>query len=285
MNRIKKPIPAKKLHAYVRAVIQLLFFLFFPAAFTTAFSAVKNIFTQMGSQMPIVWTAFLTVFLSLCAFTIVFGRFFCGYACAFGSLGDAVRSLYVWICKKRNKKPITFKPKKMSLYLLKYLVLLLIVILCFTGVYGTWRGWSPWDVFSMLRAGNWHLGGYWIGVGLLLIILIGMALCERFFCRFLCPLGAVFSLLPILPIFSIRRKQEQCIKGCTACKRCCPAELTLPEAGSWRVSGECFQCQKCVDTCPRKNAHSGLGILQGNAIWFTVVRAVLLGIVLILAGI
>ena len=95
MKRTKKPIPAKKRQSYLRAVIQLLFFLFFPAAFTTAFSAVKNIFVQIGSGAPLVWSTFLTVFVSLCAFTIVFGRFFCGYACAFGALGDAVRSLYV----------------------------------------------------------------------------------------------------------------------------------------------------------------------------------------------
>ena len=116
-------------------------------------------------------------------------------------------------------------------------------------------------------------------------ILVGMALCERFFCRFLCPMGAVFSLLPMLPIFSVRRKQEQCAKGCSACTRCCPADLTLPEAGSWSVNGECFQCQKCVDICPKKNAHSGIGKLRGNEIWFTILRAVVLGVVLVLAGI
>ena len=128
----------------------------------------------------------------------------------------------------------------------------------------------------MLRAGNIHLGGYWLGILLFAGILVGMALCERFFCRFLCPMGAVFSLLPMLPIFSVRRKREQCAKGCSACTRCCPADLTLPEAGSWSVNGECFQCQKCVDICPKKNAHSGIGKLRGNEIWFTILRALIL---------
>ena len=73
----KKTIPAKKLHAYIRAAIQVVFFICFPSAFTTAFSAIKSIFTQIGSQAPIAWSSFLTVCLALCAFTIVFGRFFC----------------------------------------------------------------------------------------------------------------------------------------------------------------------------------------------------------------
>ena len=43
----------------------------------------------------------------LCASTVVFGRFFCGFACAFGSLSDWVRAAYVWVCKKLKKKPVT----------------------------------------------------------------------------------------------------------------------------------------------------------------------------------
>lgn len=96
-------------HTYVRACIQLLFFFFFPAAFTTAFSGVKSIFTQIRLGEAVMLTRFLTVLLVLCAFTIVFGRFFCGYACAFGTLGDAVRAGYVWLCKKWKKKPLTLK--------------------------------------------------------------------------------------------------------------------------------------------------------------------------------
>ena len=104
----RKTIPAKKLHAYIRAAIQVVFFICFPSAFTTAFSAIKSIFTQIGSQAPIAWSSFLTVCLALCAFTIVFGRFFCGYACAFGSLGDALYETFSWFWIKvlhRKKKP------------------------------------------------------------------------------------------------------------------------------------------------------------------------------------
>ena len=164
----KKSIPPKKLHAYVRAGIQLLFFLFLPSAFTTAFSGIKALLTQIGSSSPIAWSSFLTVLLALCAYTIVFGRFFCGYACAFGSLGDAVRGLYLWICKKCKKKPRSI-PKTVCRWLSygKYVVLLAIVLLCFSGVYGELSGWSPWDVFSMLHAGNFHLSGYVLGVVLL----------------------------------------------------------------------------------------------------------------------
>ena len=297
----KKYFTPKKIHAYLRAAIQLVFFLFLPSAFTTAFSGIKSVLTQIGAGNPIAWSSFLTVLLALCAYTIVFGRFFCGYACAFGTLGDAVHSLYLFLCKKCKKKPLLLKKSwKKPLSYLKYAVLLAVVLLCFLGVYGDLTGWSPWDVFSMLRSGNFKVGAYWLGCILLVLILVGMVFCERFFCRFLCPMGAVFSLLPILPFFSVRRKREKCAKGCTACEKVCPSDLSLPEDGSWdrekpigcssasgsiETPGECFQCQKCLEICPKKNAKSSIRNFRGNEIWFTLLRAVVLAAVLILAGI
>lgn len=282
----KKYFTPKEIHAYLRAAIQLVFFLFLPSAFTTAFSGIKSVLTQIGAGNPIAWSSFLTVLLALCAYTIVFGRFFCGYACAFGTLGDAVHSLYLFLCKKCKKKPLLLKKSwKKPLSYVKYAVLLAVVLLCFLGVYGDLTGWSPWDVFSMLRSGNFKVGAYWLGCILLVLILVGMVFCERFFCRFLCPMGAVFSLLPILPFFSVRRKREKCAKGCTACEKVCPSDLSLPEDGSWNVSGDCFQCQKCLEICPKKNAKSSIRNFRGNEIWFTLLRAVVLAAVLILAGI
>ena len=196
-------LPAKKRKQIVsclRAGIQLLYFLFLPSVFTAAFNGVKYIFTQLGQGEKIEMTAFVSALLLVCAFTIVFGRFFCGFACAFGSLGDAMHAIYGIICKKRKKKPRRIKPElAKKLALVKYGILLLIALCCFAGVYQKARGTSPWDVFSMLHAGNFRLSSYIPGIVLLVLILVGMFFEERFFCRFLCPMGAVFSLLPILP--------------------------------------------------------------------------------------
>lgn len=205
-------LPAKKRKQIVsclRAGIQLLYFLFLPSVFTAAFNGVKYIFTQLGQGEKIEMTAFVSALLLVCAFTIVFGRFFCGFACAFGSLGDAMHAIYGIICKKRKKKPRCIKPElAKKLVLIKYGILLLIALCCFAGVYQKARGTSPWDVFSMLHAGNFRLSSYIPGIVLLVLILVGMFFEERFFCRFLCPMGAVFSLLPILPFFTLHRKRE-----------------------------------------------------------------------------
>lgn len=277
----------RKLHRYTRAVIQLLFFLFLPSIYTSAFSGIKQIFTNLGSGKAVELSAFLTIFLMISVYTVIFGRFFCGYACAFGALGDGVRALYVWICKKGKRKPLTIPDRAAGMLSYgKYIVLLAIVCLCFSGVYGSLTGWNPWDVFSMTIAGNFAYATYKLGVVLLLLILVLMAVSERGFCRFLCPMGAWFALLPVLPFFAIKRDREACLPKCKACKVVCPSRLDIPQQKSWDFKGDCFACGKCIDICPKSHVGSGwFQKLKGNETIFTVVRAVLLVLVMLWAGV
>ena len=78
-----------------------------------------------------------------------------------------------------------------------------------------------------------------------------MLFVERFFCQFLCPLGAVFSLLPVLPFSAFRRDTARCAKRCGLCKRSCPVSVHPdPDA---LTAGECISCGRCADGCPLEN--------------------------------
>ncbi len=275
----------KKIHTWIRVIIQIFYFIFIPSVYNAAFSGVKYLFTQIGAGEQIELTAFVALLIVVCGYTILFGRFFCGFACSFGALGDWIHALYRFVFKKLKKKPILISDKAARvLDKLKYVVLILILYLCYSGIYSQLRGSSPWDVFSMIRSMNLRLDGYIIGLIVLIAILVGMCFQERFFCRNLCPMGAVFSLLPVLPFFALHRNRDNCIKGCSACTRKCPSGIELPRDGSPRVVGDCFQCQKCIDICPKKNVHTGIKILRGNEIWFTIAKAVLLALILKWAG-
>ena len=276
----------KALHAGLRAVVQLLFFIFLPSAFTAAWGGIKNACSQVGLHALIEQTAFVKVLLFLCLYTMLFGRFFCGYACAFGSIGDALHAVYLKICRKMKRRPLKLPGRLAAMMsLIKYLILALAVVLCCLGMYGQLKGTSPWDIFSMLRAGNPRFEGYRAGLVIFILLLIGMFFCERFFCRFFCPMGAVFSLLPVLPLFSLQRDRKECLKGCSACTRMCPSDIELPASFSAAVRGDCFQCQKCIETCPQGNVHCGFKWLRGNEMWFTILRAVVLALLLHLSGI
>lgn len=259
----------------VRGVIQLILFLAAPALFTTAFSGIKYLFTQIGSGELLEMVSFLKVLALLSLFTVLFGRYFCGFACAFGSLGDLMFTLGKWLQKKTKKKfPVIPEKWVMRLMWAKYILLAAISILCLLGIYGRLSGTSPWDVFSMLTALRLPGVEYAVGVLLLILILVGMLLEERFFCKFLCPMGAFFALLPILPVSSLRRDRENCIPKCTLCKRKCPARISID--GDSARSGECIQCNQCMDLCPKGNIHGGWGKLKGNEMLLAAAKGMLL---------
>lgn len=248
-----KKITKKKRQRWVRAVIQVLFLILFPAVFTTAFSGVKEILKHFHEGTPISMSAFVTALLVICIYTICFGRFFCGYGCAFGTAGDGIYALSQWIQKKTKKRlPKLSDQIILRLQYIKYFLLFFLALACVTGKYdGIMKGRNPWDVFSMLTTGHLKLADYKIGLVFFLLILLFMAWGERFFCQFFCPMGAVFSLLPVFPFVLYKRNRENCIQGCSGCKKNCPVRMDLE--GDSRKSGECIQCDTCAVVCPKGN--------------------------------
>ena len=144
----------------------------------------------------------------------------------------------------------------------KYILLASILLSIFVGWYPKLQGMSPWDVFSMLTALRLPNTSYKIGIILLILIMIGMCTQERFFCQFLCPMGAIFAMMPILPSALFKRNREKCPAKCGACKKRCPAHLDID--GDTPFSGECICCHACETTCPRQNIE--IGSIQGDLI-------------------
>lgn len=242
----------------IRAAIQLIFFIAAPSLFSTAFAGIKTIFLAIGGQQSVTWNSFLDITALLLIITILFGRHFCGYACAFGSLGDALYELTAFIrakCFGKKKKHGYPEEWVHRLQKVKYVLLAFLLLSCMTGFYSKLQGMSPWDVFSMLTTGRLPKSTYIVGTVLLILIMAGMCTQERFFCQFLCPMGAVFALMPILPSALFKRDRSKCPAKCGLCKKRCPAHLDID--GDTPLSGECICCHACEATCPRKNIQIG----------------------------
>lgn len=283
METEKKPLTAAqkrqldlKHRAWLRAAIQAIFFVSMPGAFVAGFTGVRRIFLNIGTGSVLSLDSFTMSMLGLCGFTILFSRFFCGYVCSFGSLGDFVYWVSGLFQKKvlHRKKQFTLPDKLIvPCQKIKYVLLALIVALCAANRYDLLDGMDPWEVFSRLTALRLPPEGFAIGIAIFVLILVGMALQPRFFCQFLCPMGAVFSLLPVLPFAHLQRNSENCIKGCNACANRCPVNLKL-DAESLR-SGECIACEACVGVCPRTNISRWDMALAKNFWLPLVIKAVL----------
>lgn len=257
--------------------MRLLFFLLFPAVFATAFAGVKQIAAQIGGGVPLELNSLTATLILVLIFTILFGRFFCGFACAFGIYGDFLYELSARVRKKKKKRPLTLGIQAgKCLSKVKYSILVIILIVCIAGKNSLIQKISPWDVFSRLQARN--IPTLSIGILMFLLISIGMIFEKRFFCRFLCPLGAIFSFIPVLPLSIPKRDRGHCLPNCKACQLKCPANLDIAstEEGDTVSMGECFSCGKCTQICPRNNVHPTCVPTKDNLFLWHLIRGFLL---------
>ncbi|MCB2340706.1 4Fe-4S binding protein [Clostridium estertheticum] len=239
----------KKIQIF-RHIIQLIMFVLSPGLFILAFSELKSIYTMIIKGNFNFITAFpsLIEFTTSIIITILLGRFFCGWVCAFGTYND-----FLYLLSKKVFK-INFKVNEevdKVLKYVKYVVLLLLVIVVWTMGSKVLDTTSPWDAFAQITNFPRVLSDYTIGVALLLLITIGALFVERFFCRYLCPLGAVFNIFSRIGILKIKKPTDKCGK-CRLCSNNCSMGLSLYKAQSV-CGGDCINCFKCIEACPRSN--------------------------------
>lgn len=187
----------------------------------------------------------------LLAFGILLGRAVCGWLCPFGLLQELL-----------HKIPTPkLKLKKAFLYL-KYIVLVVFVLVLPIAVTdymgmgkpafcqyicpaGTLEGGIPLLLsHGALRQTIGSL--FTLKMSILVITLIGCILVYRFFCKTLCPLGAIYGLLNRISIYRLEVDEHKCI-GCGKCKQICKMEVDPVRSPD---SAECIRCGDCVRACP-----------------------------------
>ena len=264
MNR-KNFLKNKKIN-WIKVVIQILSFALIPGLFEGEFAAVGNIVSciykgniSWESVKYSVWMLLATV-----PATVLVGRFFCGFFCSFGAVQDLLwlgsHRLRALFPGKRNLK----KADRIFRFA-KYAVLFYFIIFIWSGVTAV-KTAGPWQVFGQyVSFGHWPGLKPLLSVGgvLLLLIFIGSLFVQRFFCRYFCPMGAIYSLISQTSFLKIDKPREECGK-CHLCTSKCTMGMDLTKKD--RIAGgECISCQKCVSWCPKGNVHfrSRYGVLIG----------------------
>ena len=187
-------------------------------------------------------------------FGMFLGRVICGFLCPFGLIQELLHKIPV---KKLKKNKITQK-----LTWIKYVILgiFVVVIPLFFGLrkqplpafckYICPAGTLEGALMLMIHPDNADLrsltGGifYW-KLAVLIAMVISCVFIFRAFCRFICPLGAIYSLFSKIALLGVRVDMNRC-NNCGACVKTC--QMDIKRVGD----RECIQCGECIDVCPEK---------------------------------
>ena len=224
----------------------LLFTLFFIGFYAQGQLSVVNIYTLFlaiwdGFSLnvflmdPVLFILWTYTFISL----FVWGRgLFCGWLCPFGALQE----MAAWLGEKLKFRQVKVPEKwHRRLILLKYPILLVLVG---TAFYSLELAEKLVEVEPFKTGITLFFVRYWpfvvYAVGLLVV---GMFI-HKFYCRYLCPLGAGLAVLGKLRLFSWLDRVELCGKPCQHCKNSCSINAIHKDG---RIDyNECIQCLECV---------------------------------------
>ncbi len=198
------------------------------------------------SNLQKLFSGTMTLFFLTIAFAILFGRSFCGNICPFGTLFEFFGKL--------KKKKLTMREKiDKPLRYLKYVVLVLITVMAWQTATLCFSPYDPYAAFAHIWTGAEVLNEYLIGF-IILIIVLGLSLIyDRFFCKYLCPAGALYGI--ISKISPLKIKRNPCI-DCGKKKKKCPMNIDVANSTTVK-SAECIDCGICVDVCPDSKKYIG----------------------------
>ncbi|NLF79659.1 MAG: 4Fe-4S binding protein [Clostridia bacterium] len=188
-------------------------------------------------------------------FGALWGRFVCGFLCPFGFIQDLLHRL-------PGRKLRVASRVDRPLRLLKYALLLFLVILLPMLLNNSFGFSKPFFCQWVCPAGTLTGGiplilaneslrnslGFLFSwkMAILIAVIIGSILIYRPFCKYLCPLGAIYALCNRFSLYRMRVDEHLCI-DCGRCERICPMQVEVRHNIN---SPECIRCGRCRGVCP-----------------------------------
>ena len=111
---------------------------------------------------------------------------------------------------------------------------------------------SPYGAIADVRMLNFFRDLGETAAIVLAVLVVASVLVQNFWCRYLCPYGALLGMASLLSPLRIRRSESACI-DCAKCAKACPSALPVDKLISIK-SAECTGCMECVAVCPSEGA-------------------------------
>ncbi len=201
-------------------------------------------------QWPMIHPAGLFLFTAFLLISFLLRKAFCSWLCPVGTLSE-----YLWKLGRYTFRRNFALPRWLDIALrgIKYLLLAFfacaVASMSATAIAGFLA--DPYGLIVDVRMLNFFrfLGG--TAAFVLLGLMVASIFVQNFWCRYLCPYGALLGLVSMLSPLRIRRQESTCI-DCAKCAKACPSSLPVDKLVQIR-SAECTGCLECVAVCPAKD--------------------------------
>jgi polyferredoxin len=205
----------------------------------------------MTGRVPSIHPASMFLLLAFLAMAFLLRKSFCGWLCPVGTLSETL-----WRAGKRFFGRTFAFPRWLDLPLrgLKYLLLgffaWAVAGMPATAIDAFMH--SPYGVIADVKMLNFfrYIGTTVLAV--LALLAIASLFVQNFWCRYLCPYGALLGLAALASPLRIRREAAACI-DCAKCARACPSQLPVDKLVTIKPA-ECTACLECVAVCPAEGA-------------------------------
>lgn len=220
----------------------------------------------LTGQVPAVHPAAMFLLLAFLAIAFLLRKAFCSWLCPVGTISE-----YLWLAGRKLFRRNFSLPRWLDIPLrgLKYFLLGFFLWAVSAMPASAIAGFmhSPYGIIADVKMLNFFRFLGETGAIVLVVLVIASVFVQNFWCRYLCPYGALLGITSWFSPARIRRSSDACI-DCAKCAKACPSALPVDKLVSIK-SAECTGCLECVAVCPAQGALQmglpGWGLKAGKA--------------------
>jgi polyferredoxin len=203
------------------------------------------------SRIPATHPAAFFLFITFLAIAFLFRKAFCSWLCPIGTLSE-----YLWRAGRKIFRRNFQLPRWIDIPLrgLKYLLLGFFVwaVANMSAAAIEQFMHAPYGAIADVRMLNFFRDLGETAAIVLVVLAVASVLVQNFWCRYLCPYGALLGIGSFASPFRIHRSEQACI-DCAKCAKVCPSALPVDKLITIK-SAECTGCLECVAVCPAEGA-------------------------------
>nr|MBF0221753.1 4Fe-4S binding protein [Desulfobulbaceae bacterium] len=193
----------------------------------------------------------LTIFIAALTIALLVRKGFCGWICPVGFTSNLAEKAGVRF-KTIFKLPFFLDIPLLSLkYILLFFFIYLIAFKMNLASIDSFLR-SPYNITVDAKMLYFFIAPGKLAATVMIFLLMISFVIKNFWCRYLCPYGALLGILACISPFAVKRDSKRCI-DCKKCDKICPALISVSDKSGHVRSLECIGCLDCVSTCPQED--------------------------------